>query len=167
MGLSLRPAVAGDASVLAALSIEVWLSTYIKRGITPEFADYVLSAHTAEHFEALIADPAQRIVVSENVEGIDGFVRVAEGCPDPVAGDVTVEIATLYVQPRHHGRGVGKALLAAALEGQTGPVWVATNSENTPAIEFYLRNGFTRIGVTHFTLGEAAYPNDVFRWDPV
>ncbi|WP_242532261.1 GNAT family N-acetyltransferase, partial [Salipiger thiooxidans] len=42
-------------------------------------------------------------------------------------------------------------------------VWLTTNSENAPAIAFYLKQGFERVGTTHLTIQDQAYPNDVFR----
>ncbi len=172
--MTLRQAVEADASSIAALSVEVWLGTYLKRGISGFFADYVLSEFTADTLSAVINDPEEWIMVSQNEEGIDGFIRLRSGRPAPVdGGSDTVpepvpdtEIVTFYVQPRHHGRGVGKALLEAALahcSAQGIPsVWLATNAENTPAIGFYLAQGFKQIGHTHFELEGEAYLNNVY-----
>ena len=155
-----------DASSLAALSIEVWLGTYLKHGINGFFADYVLHEFTAAKMGSLISDPKQIIYVSENRDGIDGFIRVTPGTPDPVAGASNTEISTFYVQPRHHGTGIGKQLLQTALnhcKGQKiGSVWLATNAENSPAIGFYLANGFTNIGETHFVIDDQQYLNNVY-----
>ncbi len=164
--MSLRTAVEGDASSIAALSIEVWLGTYIKHGINAFFADYALAEFTAPKIEALISDPHEYIVVSENDEGIDGVIRVSHGKVAPVPGCSDTEISTLYVQPRHHGNGVGKRLLHAAQlhcrEQGTQSVWLATNSENAPAINFYLSQGFVHVGHTHFRLQDRAYLNNVY-----
>jgi len=50
--MSLRLARQSDASSIAALSIEVWLGTYLRRGINPFFNDYVLSEFTREKTKA-------------------------------------------------------------------------------------------------------------------
>ncbi|RQP15983.1 MAG: GNAT family N-acetyltransferase, partial [Brucella intermedia] len=71
--MGLRTAQISDASVLAAISIEVWLGTYIRRGVNAFFADYVLSEFTEEKFRSLIEDADEHIVVSENKDGLDGF----------------------------------------------------------------------------------------------
>ncbi|WP_374421689.1 GNAT family N-acetyltransferase [Paracoccus sp. (in: a-proteobacteria)] len=42
-------------------------------------------------------------------------------------------------------------------------VWPTTNSENAPAIGFYLKQGFEKVGTTHFQIRDRAYLNDVFR----
>ncbi|MHA6263452.1 N-acetyltransferase family protein [Arenibacterium sp. CAU 1754] len=164
--MKLRRALKSDASSLAALSLEVWLGTYLRRGIGAFFADYALAEFTKAKFESVLADPNEYLAVSQNDEGIDGFIRVSAGKSGPVDGCSTTEISTLYVQPRHHGKGLGKALLAEGLrhcrENGVASVWLATNSENTPAIAFYLAQGFQNIGQTHFRIQDQAYLNQVF-----
>ena len=164
----LREAQSTDASSIAAISIEVWIGTYLKRGVRNFFADYALSEFTTVRIERLIADPNHFILVSENEEGIDGFIRVSSDSTGPVSGCSNVEISTFYVQPRHHGKGIGKALLNAAVEycRNRGAVsaWLTTYAENAPAIAFYLKYGFEHIGETHFRIGNMGYLNNVYSY---
>ncbi len=166
--MKFRRALKSDAASMAALSIEVWLGTYLRRGVNAFFADYALSEFTASKFEALLDSPNEFFAVSVNEEGIDGFIRVTSGNSAPVNGHLNTEISTLYVQPRHHGKGLGKGLLQVGLqhcyENRVQSVWVATNSENTPAINFYLAQGFENIGNTHFRIQDQAYLNEVFSY---
>ncbi|MEX0302326.1 MAG: N-acetyltransferase family protein [Leisingera sp.] len=157
-----------DCSSLAALSIEVWLDTYLRQGVSGFFADYVLGRYTPRHFLQGLEDPAERLLVSRNRDGIDGYIRVSYNRPTPGEGDSRTEISTLYVQPRHHGKGTGKQLLKAGLQtcrsnGWDDP-WLATNSENSGAIAFYLRNGFDKAGLTHFRIQDIKYPNEVLQY---
>jgi ribosomal protein S18 acetylase RimI-like enzyme len=167
--MPLRPATRSDASSIAAISIETWLTTYLKRGVSAFFADYVLETFTTAKTEQLITDPAQFILVSENTDGLDGFIRLTSGTTAPVAGCSDTEIATLYVQPCHHGKGIGKMLLQAAVDHACAKgiasLWLTTNAENLPAIAFYRAQGFTHIGDTHFRIGAQGYLNHVYRKD--
>ncbi len=171
MEISLRAAELSDASALAALSSEVWTGTYLRWGINSFFADYVLDTFTREAFQAILADPAEQITVSQNTMGIDGFVRVTSGAAAPVSGCTDTELTTLYVQPRHHGKGIGHALLQAGIAlaqaRDAKGLWLATNAENAPAISFYLAQGFTHVGETHFRVQDQAYLNNVYAltWD--
>jgi ribosomal protein S18 acetylase RimI-like enzyme len=163
--MTIRRASKDDASSLAALSIEVWISTYLRNGVSKFFADYALSTFTTQIFEAFIDDENEIILVSDNSDGIDGFVRVTLESPAPIENGPETEVATLYVQPRHKGKGIGKRLLDEAFRlsaerGRDG-VWLAVNSENQDAIAFYERLGFTRDGQTTFRIGEQSYANDV------
>ncbi|KPD13450.1 GNAT family N-acetyltransferase [Phaeobacter sp. 11ANDIMAR09] len=163
--ITLRPARPEDASSLAALSIEVWLGTYLRRGINGFFADYVFAELTPQRMAEQLDRDTERFIVSQNAEGIDGFIRLTQGPKPPKGKGSALEISTLYVQPRHHGRGLGRALLQAGLAhanalGARHP-WLTTNIENTPAIAFYQRQGFAITGRTHFQIGDQAYPNEV------
>lgn len=167
--MPLRFAHPSDAPSLAAISVEVWLGTYIRRGVSPFFANYALSEFTAEKMAAHIAGAEETFIVSDNEDGPDGFIRLTTGKTAPVPGCSDHEITTLYVQPRHHGKGIGRALLEAGLDqarvAGSPSVWLTTNSENTPAIGFYLAYGFEKVGETHFRIEDQAYLNDVYRYD--
>jgi len=164
-GMTLRRAKLCDASSIAALSLEVWIGTYLKEGVNGFFADFVLAEFTTAKSEQLLRDPAQHIIVSQNADGIDGVIRLDTGrqteeCHGP-------EIATLYVQPRHHGKGIGKALLDAACAHcrsiDASEVWLTTNAQNDPAIAFYAAQGFVKIGETEFRIGDTGYLNNIYR----
>ena len=164
--MTLRKPNKPDASSIAAISIEVWIGTYLKRGVSAFFADYALEAFTPSKIEKLISDPKQFILVSENEEGIDGFIRLTSSSKAPVPDCSEMEISTLYVQPRHHGKGIGKRLLNAALQHcrdkTVESVWLTTNAENDPAIAFYLAQGFEHVGETHFRIKDARYLNNIY-----
>ncbi len=152
-----------DVSSLAALSIEVWIGTYLAHGVSPFFADYALSEFTPANFKAILKSPNETILVSRNIEGIDGYVRLSFDSPDPVNGSLQTEIKTLYVQPRHQKRGIGRHLLKAACKlcnGRASPApWLTVNAENSRAIRFYRAQGFVEIGETAFEIEERSYPN--------
>ena len=79
----IRPSVSKDASSLAILSLEVWSTTYLRRGINAFFAKHALEEFSRPRFEAVLCDPFEILLVAE--------------------------IKTLYVRPWHHHRGIGKA----------------------------------------------------------
>ena len=163
--MTLRKPTAADASSIAAISIEVWIGTYLKLGVNSFFADFALREFTPEKIEAHLLDPNQFILVSQNDEGIDGFIRVSRSSEAPVPGCSGSEIATFYVQPRHHGKGIGTRLLGAALQycrdTQATSAWLTTNAENKPAIDFYLAQGFELVGETYFRIHDQKYLNKV------
>ena len=163
----IRKATPSDASSIAAISIEVWVNTYLKKGVSAFFADFALKEFSVDNSLKLIRDPLQTILVSENAEGIDGLVRLSSNSTPPISGCSNMEIATLYVQPRHHGKGTGKSLLSAALKHchdlDVDSVWLTTNAENHPAIAFYIAQGFEYAGETTFRIGDNGYLNHVYR----
>lgn len=168
--MQIRQAKNTDASAIAALSIEVWINTYLRDGINGTFAEYVLKEFTKENFETILTDPAETILVSENLNGIDGYIRLTrdKSCDSAIASPL--EITTLYVQPRHQSKHIGLNLLKAGITycaDQThAHPWLAVNSENERAIKFYLRNGFKKDGQTYFVLGGEKYLNEILVYSP-
>ncbi|QCI97184.1 GNAT family N-acetyltransferase [Agrobacterium larrymoorei] len=163
--MDIRKACIADASCLAALSIEVWVGTYLRNGVSKFFADYALSEFTTNRFEALIEQERDVTLVSENTGGIDGYIRIAFDSEAAVPTNSTTEIKTFYVQPRHQGKGIGKRLLEEAYRlcaaKGSGSAWLTVNSENRTAIDFYIAQGFSKIGETVFTIDGESYPNEV------
>ena len=163
--MKIRKSRMEDASSLAALSIEVWVGTYLRKGVSKFFADYALSEFTAAKFEAVIESDHDIILVTDNSDGIDAYIRIAFDSEAPVACISMTEIKTFYVQPRHQAKGIGKRLLGAALgecvERGITSLWLTVNSENRSAIDFYEAQGFSKIGETAFRINDASYPNEV------
>lgn len=75
-------------------------------------------------------------------------VHVAEGEDGQLLGFAGLDGANLemlFIDPIHHGRGIGKKLVdhAVALKGR---LKVDVNEQNPGALAFYLKCGFTQIG---------------------
>ncbi|MGN7802533.1 GNAT family N-acetyltransferase [Ensifer sp. 22521] len=138
------------------------------RWINAFFADYTLAQFTASRFEEILAQEDEAIWVSQNAVGIDGFLRMSSNSRAPVDIVSDLEIVTLYVQPRHHGRGIGRKLLKTGLQycsdiGRAS-TWLAVNAENEKATAFYIASGFEKVGETHFRIGDRAYPNNILHF---
>lgn len=165
----IRPATSEDAASLAAISIEVWLGTYLKHGVAARFADFVLAEFTPERLRAHMRNDSQYIVLAEAEEGPVGYIRADLNSLHPQQSASCFEIATFYVQPGHHGGGVGKALLAAAVAKarscKVPSLWLTTNAQNDPAIGFYLSQGFKQVGHKDFVIGAESYLNVLLQLD--
>lgn len=75
--------------------------------------------------------PAVHLTCARDESGsLLGFLGYADGM-----------VEMLFIDPVHHGKGVGSALLRHAIE-QLGATRVDVNEQNTQALGFYLRKGF-------------------------
>jgi ribosomal protein S18 acetylase RimI-like enzyme len=75
---------------------------------------------------------SEKFVAEDDVTGrMLGFVGVDGGC-----------VAWLYVHPKHHRRGIGRALLRHALARAGEDAWTITAAANAPAIALYRSLGF-------------------------
>ena len=72
----------------------------------------------------------------------------------------------LYVDPRHHGEGLGTALLEHVMRahGQGFQLW--TFQANTGARRFYERHGFTLVELTDGARNEEQTPDARYEWRP-
>ncbi len=169
--MNIRPATAKDATILAALAIQIWLHTYAEEGVDHTTADYVVNEFTPQNFRELIQDDTIRILIAEVADHAVAYavVDVASPCPSNAALDV--ELDTLYVQEYFAGQGIGRALVASiakliqAEKGHTD-FWLAAYYQNENALAFYRKLGFVEIGTTVFEMGEDQYKNLVLAYRP-
>ena len=97
----------------------------------------------------LNADPAVSMLMAEDESGMLGFTMPGES-RDTDAGDEVGEVRTMFAVPAAWGRGVGSALMRAALDDlrergySEATVW--SFGDNERANRFYERHGFTRDG---------------------
>lgn len=79
--------------------------------------------------------PAVALHACRNAEGsVLGFVGVADG-----------KIEMLFIDPASRGRGVGKALLAHAIDAMAADA-LDVNEQNVQAVGFYRHAGFEVVG---------------------
>ena len=77
------------------------------------------------------------------------------------AGDLIIH----QIVNRHLGNGKAHRVLRAFIEEQAAPsVWLTVRKDNTRAIQFYLRNGFTEMGSIAWKGG--ALPGVVMCYQP-
>ena len=112
-----------------------------------------------------IKDTSKLLVVAETPKNIVGYAVAAIGNVCPSRPAMHIELATLYVQDHFKGQGTGSALLGkvehlAAQRSGTG-LWLTVNASNYPAIEFYAKRKYTKVGTAYFELGSKKHENHV------
>ncbi len=144
MSALLRRAGPADAEAISRLFRET------RRACLP----YLAELHTAGEELAFFRDrvlSVHEVWVAET-EAIEGFCVFRVGWLDH-----------LYVKPWRHGRGLGTALLAKAMEKQSRlRLWVF--QRNQAAIRFYLARGFREIERTDGRANEEGEPDALFEW---
>ena len=138
--ITVRPAVASDTPAL----LDLWRDT----GFTAT-ADALRGVDEVEATQAIAAiadDPRSRIVVAEHEGRIVGAVFLQRFWPSPLAYSELLSMTHLQVDPACTRRGIGTALVEAAVdwaeEQQLESVLTYTQPDDRPANRFLARLGF-------------------------
>jgi ribosomal protein S18 acetylase RimI-like enzyme len=172
MDLPIRPAVPDDAERLAKLKLETFRETFVDGFAIPyppadlavfETASYGLPAVAGE-----LADLRRRNWVVERDGEMLGYAQVGPcKLPHPEAAPDHGELYQLYVRGEAQGLGLGKRLLATALdylaEARPGPVWLGVWSGNLKAQAVYRKIGFAKVGDYKFPVGSWHDEEYIFR----
>ena len=143
----LRAGSPDDAARLATVFVSAWLSAY-PGVVSDDSLRSLEEEQTAAWLGPLLCAPGSTTIVAEADDGeLLGFCRFGED-PD-IAG--CGHIFSLYVAPSASRRGLGRRLLALALEeleqlvpGGDVTLWVF--EENAPARQLYSGFGFSPDG---------------------
>ena len=153
-GLSIREPLANDAESIAAIQVAGWQIGF--RGIaSDDYLDGLDAAAQAAGWRMGIARPPsrrQRCFVAELESQIIGFVTIFPSRDEDFDSQQVGEVGAIYVSPDHWGRGVGRALMARAINGlrslgfAEAMLWTLAAAERSRS--FYEAGGWRTDGST-------------------
>jgi len=171
----LRMATARDAAALAALKLLTFRETFLEDFAipypAPDLARFEAETYGEARIAAEIADPAHRSWLCEAADGALLAYAHAGPCklPHPDVTPRAGELYQLYVRRSAQGLGLGRRLLATALEWLAatypGPLWLGVWSQNMRAQTIYAGAGFRKVGDYHFMVGNHRDEEYIFRRD--
>ena len=165
----IRKATVDDSLNVAALSIQVWLHTYATDGMRKEIAGYVLKEFSPEAIARNIASEKLEYFLYIEEEHLLGYALLNREMTSPSGRTDLIEMSRLYVQEHHHGKGIGRQLLSAALgwcrEHNMAGLWLKVYHKNLRAIDFYQYQGFAYHSDTWFELEGERHINHVYELD--
>lgn len=159
--MPMKPVDADDLPALSILACQTFSETFghlyppedLKAFLEQSYSPAALAVEIAE------ADQFWRIIY-DGPTAI-GYVQATPvGLPHPEAvGATQGELKRLYVLESAQGRGLGKALLEAALEHLSArypdqPQWIGVWSDNYKAQALYKSYGFEKVGEYGFPVGD-------------
>ncbi|TMP27723.1 N-acetyltransferase [Pseudoalteromonas rubra] len=157
----IRHAKPQDCQSLALLAARVWLDTYARDQVKPEYIEYANNTFTSDYFRSLLERPDYRLLVSEQAGVLQGFVllNLSAHYQTPDNG---YEVEKLYVDKPFQGAGLGRALLKQVARQFGKPMWLYTWTENA-ANQFYRRLGAQQIGTLSFEAFGSTINNNVYK----
>jgi len=155
----IRPAVLGDAALLADLGVRTFRETFEDQVTPTNLQLFLDSAYGEALQQAELADPTRPGLVLELAGRPVGFAQLRLGHQEPcVTGTRPVELQRIYVLREAQGHRCGAALMAAAMDLARGwgadQIWLGVWEHNAKALAFYARWGFREVGEHHFTIGD-------------
>ena len=141
----IRQATRSDLVLLHALVESAYRGDSARRGWTHE-ADLLGGQRTdREALDAMIADPAQRVLVAIDGDAPIGCVQVSN------MGGGTAYLGLLSVDPIRQAAGLGRRLITAAEQCAiagfgAGVMEMAVIRQRTDLIAYYLRRGYAPTG---------------------
>ena len=113
-------------------------------GWTGATEESVQELASREHLSRLITNPNVEVFLAREGQQIVGFAA------DRKESETTIELSGIIVSERVTGKGIGNALMHAAIRAASAAgfagIIVKTESFNQRAIGFYEANGFRRSG---------------------
>ena len=156
--VTVRAASRDDNVLLAELGARTFFDAFAEQNDPEDMAAYMAEAFGPDIQAAELSEPGTTFLVAEAAGTAVGYARLRRHpVPEAIPGARRVELARLYADRAWIGRGVGGALMKAALgvalaEG-CDVMWLSTWDRNLRGIAFYRRWGFEVVGEQDFLVG--------------
>jgi ribosomal protein S18 acetylase RimI-like enzyme len=127
-----------------------------------ELQQYLDHTYDTEKIKASIAKPNNTFAIAWLVDTPVGFVKLKKQSMNrQLTGDRQSELQKIYVLKQYHGKGVADALMGRVLEIASGLqpdwLWLDVIIQNSRAIRFYEKYGFTKAGHHAFVIGSTPF----------
>ena len=157
--MNIRYGTTDDAKMLSELGAKTFYDTFA-RDNTPENISLNMkrSFSTEVQFNEL-SDPNIIFLIAELENGPVGYAKLKlDSKNESITGTNTIEIERIYSLQEYIGKGIGKALMQAAIDEakQRGcnSIWLGVWEKTPKAINFYKKWGFREVGSHIFTVGD-------------
>ena len=157
--MNIRYGTTDDAKMLSELGAKTFYDTFA-RDNTPENISLNMkrSFSTEVQFNEL-SNPNIIFLIAELENRHVGYAKLKlDSKNESITGTNTIEIERIYSLQEYIGKGIGKALMQAAIDEakQKGcdSIWLGVWEKNPRAINFYKEWGFREVGSHIFTVGD-------------
>ena len=165
MTIAIRPCSPADAPALALVAQATMLETFAGVLDGADLVANALNDRNAEAFAKWLAEPDARLWLAELQGAPIGYAGLAApDLPQHTTPD-DIELKRIYMLSRFHGGGLASALMETAIVearavGKTRML-LGVKADNTRALAFYAKHGFTQIGARRFLVGANYYDDAV------
>jgi diamine N-acetyltransferase len=159
MEMTIRPAEEADIPALSTLARRTWADAFGSSLSPEQLAAELDETRSEEYFRAALVE--HTILVAELDGDLVGYVQFGDvTIPEVDARPGDRGLHRVYVANELQGRGIGRALMDAALShprlADAEQIYLAVWDANEPALRLYANLGFRAVGTTRLTLGGEA-----------
>jgi ribosomal protein S18 acetylase RimI-like enzyme len=159
MEIIIREAIPADSSLIAELSVKTFYETYAAHNSIEDMAKYTSSHFGEDRIRKEIEEKNPIYFLCHFNGSPAGYAAIRyENQPVELSGFRAAEIGRIYVLSEFKNKGIGKKLIRQCVEAAVCQgferLWLGVWQENQTAIKFYEKNGFSRIGIQTFLLGD-------------
>lgn len=157
--MDIRKASLSDAQAISIVAARTFALACPAGTPDIELQKYIDENLTPSSFRSALSDGNFDIRVLDELGTVFGFsvVTLAPVALNLPLADGVPELTRCYVLPTYHGTGSAQRLLSASLAELHTRVRLTVNDQNTRAIRFYSRNGFSTVGETSFKCGDVIH----------
>jgi len=147
---------------IAKLLVHIWQTCYLDF-LPKEFLENLDIEHQTRRHRQKLADGIPYFVDLSPQEEVIGFTSF--GPARSIERSTEMELYTLYVHPDHHKQGIGSSLLYKVLQElpSTQHGIIVEVMEENPFREFYVKNGFKKVGFSSMELGGVKIKNCIYK----
>jgi diamine N-acetyltransferase len=169
----IRPATVSDVPRLSDLATRTWSDAF---GDSVSRADELVELQeTRSETYFVDAVRSKTILVAEEDGALRGYVQIGDvDIPEVDVRPGDQGLQRIYVDAALQGRGLGRRLMAAALQhprlAEARRIFLTVWEQNGRALRLYESFGFQKVGTTTFTIGAEVVEDLVMvldRSDPV
>ena len=158
--MKITPASHADAQALSQVAVAAYTETFGYLYTKDNLDTHLAKTCSADYFRGAL-DAGDVIYLAFLGKALAGYVKCgALGLPAHNVEPDASELHRLYVLKPYHGRGLGKALMDAALESaplkHSPAIYLGVWEHNLKAQQFYSRYGFVPHGEYTYWVGSHA-----------
>ncbi len=154
--ISIRTATIQDAALIAGISRETFYDTYAEYNTKADMDKFLSEQFTTEQLIAQVGQPFNVFLLAYIGDELAGYIFLKDNTHEDLAGNA-LEINRFYARRLFIGKGIGKALMQAAIahaiKEKKETIWLIVWQQNLRAIQFYTSFGFEIADKRKFILG--------------
>jgi diamine N-acetyltransferase len=157
--MNIRYGNADDARMLSEFGAKTFYDTFAKDNTPENISLYMKRSFSTKIQLNELSDANIIFLIAELENKPVGYAKLKVDSKDEsITGTKPIEIERIYSLQEYIGKGIGKALMQAAIDKakqkDCNSIWLGVWEKNPKAINFYKKWGFREVGTHIFMLGD-------------